>query len=147
MNEVLARIPPFVSHHELLAMAFAAIVTVLVVTELMRLARPYKELTPAALTQLINRNNALVVDFSSIAEFEKGHIPGARHVDMAQFDPEHKDLAKAKDLPVVTCCKSGIRSAKAAQRLAKAGFKHVYMLGGGVDAWRGAKMPLAKGRG
>lgn len=147
MNEVLARIPAFVSHHALLATAFAAIITVLIVTELMRLARPFKELTPAALTNLINRDNALLVDLSGQAEFEKGHIPGARHVDMAQFDPEHKDLAKARELPVVVCCKTGNKSTKAAQRLAKAGFKHVYMLAGGVDAWRGAKMPLAKGRG
>lgn len=147
MNEVLARIPAFVSHHALLAMAFAAIVTVLIVTELLRLARPYKELTPAALTQLINRDNALLVDLSSRNEFEKGHIPGARQVDIAQFDPEHKDLAKARELPVVVCCKTGTQSAKAAQRLVKAGFKHVHTLGGGVDAWRSAKMPLAKGRG
>ncbi|MDN5924481.1 MAG: rhodanese-like domain-containing protein, partial [Xanthomonadales bacterium] len=98
------------------------------------------------LTNLINRDNALLVDLSNHSEFDKGHIPGARHVDLAQFDPEHKDLAKAKTLPVVVCCKSGTQSAKAAQRLSKAGFSQVYTLGGGVDAWRSARLPLAKGR-
>jgi rhodanese-related sulfurtransferase len=64
---------------------------------------------------------------------------------MSQFDPEHKDLAKAKDLPVVVMDKDGRGSDKAAQRLVKAGFSKVYTLGGGVLAWQQAQLPLAKG--
>jgi rhodanese-related sulfurtransferase len=36
-------------------------------------------------------------------------------------------------------------SAKAAQRLVKAGFVKVYTLGGGVLAWQQAQLPTAKG--
>jgi rhodanese-related sulfurtransferase len=65
---------------------------------------------------------------------------------MSQFDPEKKELAKAKDLPVVVMDKDGHgNSAKAAQRLVKAGFEKVYTLGGGVLAWHAAQLPVAKG--
>jgi rhodanese-related sulfurtransferase len=63
----------------------------------------------------------------------------------SQFDPEHKDLAKARELPVVVMDKDGRSIDKAAQRLVKAGFAHVYTLGGGVIAWQQAQLPVAKG--
>jgi rhodanese-related sulfurtransferase len=65
---------------------------------------------------------------------------------MSQFDPEKKDLANARDLPVVLMDKDGRgHSLKAAQRLVKAGFGKVYTLGGGVLAWQAAQLPVAKG--
>ena len=76
------------------------------------------------------------------------HVPGARHVAMSQFDPESKDLAKARELPVVVIDRDGRgNSAKAAQRLVKAGFAKVHTLSGGTLAWREAQLPVAKGRG
>ena len=79
-------------------------------------------------------------------DFEKGHIPGARHVALSQFDPENKELAKVRDLPVAVYCKAGTTSAQAATRLVKAGFKHVFWLGGGLAAWQQADLPVVKGK-
>jgi len=89
----------------------------------------------------------MLVDVSSIQDFEKGHIPGAKHVAMSQFDPENKDLAKVRELPVALVCRTGATSALAAKRLAKAGFKQVFWLDGGVSAWQSADLPVARGRG
>jgi rhodanese-related sulfurtransferase len=83
---------------------------------------------------------------SSQQDFEKGHVPGARHVAMSQFDPESKEIAKAKELPVAVSCRTGQISAQAAQRLVKAGFAKVYWLEGGIGAWSEAHLPLARGR-
>ena len=94
----------------------------------------YRELTPSALTLLINRENAMVVDLSSTQDFDKGHVPSARNVQMSQFDPENKELAKVKELPVAVYCKTGTIAAQAAARFVKAGFKQVYWLGGGLAA-------------
>lgn len=146
MTDFLHRLPEFAAHHPLLIAAFFGLLLALAFTEAARLFRGYKELTPAALTQLINRENALVIDLSPLADFEKGHIPGARHVLMSQFDPEHKDLAKAKDLPVVVTCRSGTTAGNAARRLVKAGFTRVHTLGGGNAAWTQADLPMTKGR-
>ena len=95
---------------------------------------------------MINRDDALVVDLRPAADFEKGHIAGAKNVQMAQFDPENKHLAPAKALPVVLVCKSGETASGAAKRLRKAGFANVNVLEGGVQAWQGADLPLVKGR-
>ena len=145
MNDFLHKLPTFVGNHLALSALFVIILLALVAMEFGRLLRKYKELTPAGLTLLINRENPLLVDLSARADFEKMHVPGARHVLMSQFDPEHKDLSKARDLPVVVMDKDGRGSDKAAQRLVKAGFSKVYTLGGGVLAWQQAQLPLAKG--
>jgi rhodanese-related sulfurtransferase len=145
MNDFLHKLPIFVGNHLALSALFAVILIALVALEFGRLLRKYQELTPAGLTLLINRESPLLVDLSARADFEKMHVPGARHVLPSQFDPEHKDLAKAKDLPVVVMDKDGRGSDKAAQRLVKAGFSKVYTLGGGVLAWQQAQLPVAKG--
>jgi len=137
----------FASRNPLLSMALAGLTVALVATEVARLFRGYKTLRPAELTALINRDDALVVDLSPIADFEKGHIAGSRSVQMSQFDPESKLLAAAKALPVVVVCRTGVTAAGAAKRLKKAGFAQVYLLDGGIAAWRQADLPLVKGRG
>lgn len=143
---MLELLPEFIQQHLLLSVALVGITVALIVNELTRFTRGYKALTPALLTHLINRENALVVDVSPINDFEKGHVVGSRNVVMSQFDPENKQLAKARELPVALVCRSGAVSAQAAKRLVKAGFKQVYWLDGGIGAWQSAGLPLARGR-
>jgi len=145
MNDFLHKLPEFIGNHLALAALFAILFVAIIVLEILRLMRKYKELTPAGLTLLINRESPLLIDLSAYADFEKAHVPGARHVATSQFDPENKDLAKAKDLPVVLMDKDGRGVDKAAQRLVKAGFTKVHTLGGGVLAWQQAQLPVAKG--
>ncbi|WP_430392343.1 rhodanese-like domain-containing protein [Dyella sp. 20L07] len=147
MSDVLHKLPEFIGNHLALAALFLILLLAIIVMEILTLFRKYKELTPAGLTLLINREGPLLVDLSAYADFEKAHVPGAKNVAMSQFDPEHKDLAKAKDMPVVLIDKDGRgASAKAAQRLVKAGFTKVHTLGGGVLAWQQAQLPVAKGK-
>jgi rhodanese-related sulfurtransferase len=136
----------FAGRHAMLSMGLVGLTIALIYMEVARLFRSYKALRPAALTALINRENALVVDLSSTAEFEKGHIPGSKNVQPSQFDPENKQLANAKGLPVVAVCRTGQASAAAAKRLKQAGFEQVYWLDGGIAAWQQADLPLVKGR-
>lgn len=146
MSEILNRLPEFVSNHPFLSLGFIGVLIALIANEVTRLTRGYGVLTPAALTQLINRDNALLIDVSSIQDYEKGHVSGARHVAMSQFDPESKDLAKAKELPIAIYCKTGQTSGTAAKKLKKAGFTKVYTLEGGLRSWVEAHLPLVKGR-
>jgi rhodanese-related sulfurtransferase len=146
MNDILHKLPEFIGNHVALVALFAILLLALIVMQVLELFSKTKELTPAGLTLLINRETPLLIDLSSIADFEKMHVPGAKHVAMSQFDPENKDLAKAKELPVVVMDKDGRgNSIKAAQRLVKAGFVKVHTLGGGVLAWHAAQLPVAKG--
>lgn len=142
----LERLPEFIGNHPILSLAFIGIGVALVANELSRFTRGFKGVSPAELTQLINREDALVIDVSPINDFEKGHIVGSKHVAMSQFDPENKLLAKVRELPVAVVCRSGVQSGQAAKRLVKAGFSRVYSLEGGLAAWQQAELPLAKGK-
>ena len=139
-------LPTFVQQNLMLSLVLAGLTLALVVTEVMRLFRGFKGVSPAQLTDLINRQNALVVDLRGQGDFEKGHIIGARHMLPSQVEPEGKVLAKAKETPVVLVCAVGATASATAQKLVKAGFKQVSVLDGGVAAWTGAGLPLAKGK-
>ncbi len=146
MSDFLHKLPDFVGHHMVLSVLFLILLVALVVMQVASLFSKTRALTPAGLTALINRESPLLIDLSAMADFEKMHVPGARHVAMSQFDPESKDLVKARELPVVVIDRDGRGNAsKAAQRLVKAGFGKVHMLAGGTLAWREAQLPVAKG--
>ena len=138
----------FAGRHPYLSLALVGLTLALIYNELAGRLSGIRRIGPAGLTALINRDNALVIDLRPAADFDKGHISGAKNVQMSQFDPENKQLAPAKTLPVVLVCKAGESANSAAKRLLKAGFSHVSVLEGGVQAWQAADLPLIKkGRG
>jgi len=136
----------FAGRHLMLSLALAGITLALIVTEAMRLLQGWKTLKPAQLTGLINHDDALVIDLRPLNDFQAGHIAGSRNVQMSQFDPENRQLAGARSLPVVLVCKTGQTAGGAAGRLVKAGFEKVYVLDGGIGGWAAADLPLVKGR-
>lgn len=136
----------FIGNHPILVLAFVGIGVALVANEMSRFTRGYKGISPAELTRLINREDALVIDVSAHNDFDKGHIVGSKHVALSQFDPGHKLLAKAKEQPVVLVCRNGVTAGNLAKQLVKAGFTRVHLLEGGIGAWQQAELPLAKGK-
>ncbi|WP_146907527.1 rhodanese-like domain-containing protein [Arenimonas daejeonensis] len=140
------RLLDFAQANPLLSIAFVGLTLAIVYTEIRGLFRGYKAVNPAQLTELINREDALVLDLRGQPDFEKGHIIGSRHLLPSQIEPEGKLLAKAKENPVVLVCAAGVTASAAAEKLVKAGFKRVSVLDGGITSWQSAGLPLAKGR-
>ena len=103
-----------------------------------------KEVGVAEAVQLINRQDAAVVDVREPGEFKGGHIPNARNIPLGQLAERARDLDKLKAKPVVLACASGNRSMTAAGTLRKAGFAQVVSLSGGMAAWQQAGMPVEK---
>ena len=99
---------------------------------------------PADATLLINREDAIVLDVRETAEWNDGHIAGARHIAMGSLDQHLSELEKFKQRPIIVVCASGNRSSGACGKLKKAGFEKVYNLSGGVSAWAGANLPMTK---
>lgn len=93
---------------------------------------------------LINRREPLVLDVRSQAEFNNGHIGGARLIPVGELKSRLGDLEKYKDKPVLVHCATGNRSHGAAKLLKQAGFKEVFNLQGGLGAWQQAGMPVEK---
>lgn len=142
----MERLQQIAQSNPILAIGFVGLTVALIVTEIRALFRGYKSVNPAQLTDLINRENALVVDLRGQGEFEKGHILGSRHVLPSHLDPAGKLLAKAVETPVVLVCAAGMTAPASAAKLVKAGFKKVSVLDGGVGAWQTAGLPLARGK-
>jgi rhodanese-related sulfurtransferase len=95
-------------------------------------------------TQMINRQDALVIDVREDAEYVKGHIVGARHIPLGQLEARAKELQKYKSKPVIACCETGSRSSAAIATLRKLGFENVYNLAGGYAGWQQAGLPVEK---
>lgn len=109
-----------------------------------RLLSKTREVGVAQAVQLINRQDATVIDVREPAEFRSGRIPNARNIPLGQVADKAKDLEKLKAKPVLLSCQTGSRSAQAATMLMKGGFTEVYNLGGGMNAWQQANMPVEK---
>lgn len=94
---------------------------------------------------LINRQNALVLDVRETTEFVTGHIVDAKLIPVAELAERINELKKYKDKPILVNCQRGIRSAKACDILRKAEFTQIHNLQGGIEAWLSAKLPVIKG--
>jgi rhodanese-related sulfurtransferase len=99
----------------------------------------------AQATQLINREDALVVDVRDPGEFGAGHILGAKNVPLSRIDAGGAEIApKRKDKPVIVYCDTGSRAQKAAAALRSQGYGKVVSLAGGLGAWQQAGLPVEK---
>ena len=99
------------------------------------------EIEPAGLAEL--RCPVQVIDVRAAAEFAGplGHIRGAMLVPLEQLAQRVDELSR--ELPVVTVCRSGARSAQAVVLLQKAGLRQVANLAGGMLRWTAEHHPVA----
>lgn len=141
----MERLIEFAGNHTLLVGLFAAILVMLIGSEVARRLRKFREVSPTQATQLINRENAVVLDARSLNEFEQGHIAGARNVPADALEQHQKQIDKLRDRPVIVCCNAGPTSNRVAGRLAAQGFERVYVLDGGIRSWQSDNLPLVKG--
>jgi rhodanese-related sulfurtransferase len=93
-------------------------------------------------TNLINREDGIVLDVRETGEWTAGHIPNARHIALGQLGDHLSELEKVKGKPIIVCCASGNRSSSACNTLRKAGFERAYNLAGGIGAWKDAGLPV-----
>ena len=92
--------------------------------------------------QLIASKAEQLIDVRTPQEFEKYRIQSAKNIDFRNpdFRKEIEKLDKTK--PVLVYCLSGVRSAAASAIFQEAGFKTVYNLSGGINAWSKAGKPI-----
>lgn len=99
-----------------------------------------KNLGPRDAECLIAAGELDVVDVRGPAEWQRGHVPGARNVplDELRADPRGKLPRET----VLFVCQKGIRSVTAAQVAEAQGYRDVYSLEGGMEAWASAGLPV-----
>ncbi len=105
-----------------------------------RLSGP--SLSTLAVTQLMNARPVQVLDIRAADQFAAGSLPNARNIPLADVRQRNAELKKER--PVIVVCDRGRTSSIAAAQLRTAGFKEVYVLSGGLNAWRDAGLPLRR---
>jgi len=101
-------------------------------------------LTPSAAVMLMNREKAIVVDVSESEEFVTGHVVGSRNVPVNQLEKRLPEVAKNKALPLIFVDPTGARAQRAVGIAQKLGYEKAQALGGGLNAWKAANLPLEK---
>ena len=101
----------------------------------------YKDLNVEEFEQNLADGKVALVDVRTAEEYAEGHLMGAANCDWNAPDfLEQMVSAYPKEAPVAVYCRSGRRSAEAAQKLSQAGYTVYNMLGGYV-AWTEAGKP------
>lgn len=134
----------FISNNILLVMAFIVILVMLLMNIFGPALKGYKVITPSMATQMINQQDALILDIRQDNEYVGGHIVNSTHIPLSYLNDRIGEIENHKNKPVIAVCRTGHRSSSACATLKKAGFESVYNLSGGVLAWESANLPLTK---
>ena len=84
-------------------------------------------------------DGAWLLDVREDDEWAAGHAPGARHIALGELSARAAEVPQ--DQAVYVICRSGVRSARAAQALAAAGWEAINVAGGMQD-WAAAGRPM-----
>jgi rhodanese-related sulfurtransferase len=99
-----------------------------------------KHITAAEAKKLVD-GGALLIDIRETNEYADENIPGARNEPLSRMGRSPIEGAPA----VVFHCKSGARTRMNAYALAACTDAEVYILDGGIEAWKSAGYPVRRG--
>jgi hydroxyacylglutathione hydrolase len=101
---------------------------------------PFRDLKIDEIKNLVDEGDREVVDVREDWEWNKGHIPGARHVVLSSIlaNPSAQHFKDG----TIFVCQVGERSAVASEMAVALGVKDVVNFRGGTKAWKDAGLPL-----
>ena len=131
----------FIGNHPLLVGAFVVLLILFIRNEM---SRGGANVSAQQLVNMVNAQEAVVLDVRDKAEFDQGHIVDAINIPYTNLESRIDELDKYKEKPVVIACKMGQHSGTAGTLLRKNGFTNVSRLRGGISEWRGQSLPVVK---
>lgn len=103
----------------------------------------YKTITIDEAYEIYTSKKAVFIDVRTAQEYDAGHIPGALLIDINSDSFDEMAQKLDKNAVYVVYCRSGVRSARASERMNSFGFKKIYNVSGGFSAWQ-EKYPFDK---
>ncbi len=131
----------FASNHFMLVTAWVLTLILIIWSEGQRAG---KSVSPAIATQLINKQDAVLIDIRTKKEWDTGYITGSRHIPVADLSRRITEIEKFKSRPVIVVCNLGQVAGSASKQLKAAGFENVMRLQGGITEWKGQNLPIVK---
>ncbi len=86
----------------------------------------------------------ILVDVRTSGEYAQGHLANAVLIDIYSDDFKSRVAKLDKSKPVFVYCKAGSRSRSAADVFQDLGFREIYDLSGGINAWQSANKPIER---
>ena len=108
-----------------------------------REGEPFTRISVQEAKEMIDAGDVQVIDAREPWEHAEGHVPGSVRIQHMAILPQADKLAK--DKPILFICKSGQRSAVAAEFAASLGLSDLYNVEGGHMAWEAAGFPMETG--
>src|SRR5262245_52865240 len=100
----------FITNHWGLWLALVIVLVFIFINELLMQRKKAKEISPKAAVNLINNDNAVVIDLREADVFRKGHIIDAIKATPDDFTQQRMDKYKTK--PIILVCARGLQSAQ-----------------------------------
>ena len=106
-----------------------------------------REVTQEQVLQLREtpREDVLILDVRTPAEFARGHVPGARNIPHTEIADHLDELAPHKDKEIILYCQSGRRAGIAADILKANGFTNLAYMQGDMMGWMAKGLPMEQG--
>ena len=94
--------------------------------------------------KMATKKKSKIIDVRTPEEVAEGHLADATTINFLSPDFTSQVAGLNKKGTYLLYCRSGARTRKAADAMRKMGFKHVYMLEGGINAWKEAGKTIEK---
>lgn len=137
----MERLFEFVVNHYILVSLFVAFLLAILVLES---RRGGKKISAQGAVNLINRDQAVVVDIRDRKDFNEGRITGAINIPLSSLKERASELKKHGEKQIIVADKMGQHSAMAVKQLNAEGYQNVVRLNGGIADWKAANLPLVK---
>lgn len=144
MDPTAENLTTFIIKNWYLFVGLGVVLGLLAVDPLRRIIYRLKFVSPMEAVNLINRENAVIVDVRDAADFRAGHIVGAHGIPYADLKLRAAELDKHKSRPIIVVDRNGQGASKAAVVFRKRGLEDVRVLTGGIAAWLRAQFPVEK---
>ncbi len=111
--------------------------------DVLALVSPFTDLSPQQFKQALTSTKYTLIDVRTVQEYSAGHLAKAEESDFYQTQQFSKFLDSLdKNKNYLVYCRTGVRSGKAMDLMLQKGFKSVYDLAGGYNAWVAAGFPV-----
>ena len=97
----------------------------------------YRQISPSDAMEIMElESNYIILDVRTPGEFAAGHIPGAINVPNESIADQGPSKLPDKNQLILVYCRSGSRSKRASEKLAKIGYTNIVEFGG-INQWTG----------
>ena len=137
----MGNIGEFIVNHWFLVALFLVLSWLIFSNDFHQKMNGFSQISTAQAIQIINKNKGLFVDIREVVEFNKEHISDSINIPVSKLTENMAKLKNPTD-PIILIYGNGQRAHVVVKQLQKNNFTDIYVLNGGLNAWRDAKLPL-----